>query len=63
MRTNLVNDDTRMAEALGLTVAMTKREAVELGLRTVVQIKRQERIRRDKGKLKWTDGLERMRVS
>ena len=62
MRTNIVIDDRLMAEALRATGAQTKREAVELGLKTLVQLKKQERLRRYRGKLKWRDDLERMRT-
>jgi Arc/MetJ family transcription regulator len=62
LRTNIVIDDKLMAEALKATGAQTKREVVELGLRTLVQLKRQERIRGFRGKLKWQDDLERMRT-
>ena len=61
MRTNIVIDDELMAEALEATGAKTKREVVELGLRTLVRLKHQERIRGYKGKLKWTGSLDRMR--
>jgi len=63
MRTNIVIDDSLMDEALKLTGAKTKKEAVELGLRTLVQFKRQERIRRYKGKLQWEGDLDQMRDS
>jgi Arc/MetJ family transcription regulator len=63
MRTNIVIDDTLMDEALKLTGAKTKKEAVELGLRTIVQLKRQERIKRYKGRLKWEGDLDQMRDS
>ena len=62
MRTNIVIDDALMEEALELTGAKTKREAVELGLRTLVRIRRQERIKRYKGKLPWDGDLEQMRT-
>lgn len=62
MRTNIVIDDKLMAEALKATGARTKREAVELGLRALVQLKKQERIRGFRGKLHWRDDLERMRT-
>ncbi len=62
MRTNILIDDTLMNEALKLTGVSTKKEAVELGLRTLVQLKRQERIKRYKGKLEWEGDLERMRI-
>ncbi len=63
MRTNIVIDDALMKEAIRLTGLKTKKETVELGLRTLVQIKRQERIRRYKGKLKWEGDLDQMRKS
>jgi len=62
MRTNIVIDDKLMAAAIRATGAKTKREAVELGLKTLVRLKKQERIRGMRGKLKWQDDLERMRV-
>ena len=62
MRTNIVIDDKLMAEALEITGARTKREVVELGLRTLIQLKRQERIRGFRGRLRWTGDLERMRT-
>ena len=43
------------------TGARTKREAVELGLRALVRLKKQEEFRGFRGKLKWHDDLERMR--
>jgi len=62
MRTNIVIDDNLMAEALKVTGARSKREVVELGLKTLVQLKRQERIRGLRGKLRWTGDLEAMRT-
>ncbi|MBP9593509.1 MAG: type II toxin-antitoxin system VapB family antitoxin [Steroidobacteraceae bacterium] len=61
MRTNIVIDDHLIAEAMKLCGARTKREAVEDSLRLMVQLKRQERIRRARGKLKWTGDLDAMR--
>lgn len=63
MRTNIVIDNQLMKEALKLTGAKTKKDAVELGLRTLVRLKRQERIKRYKGKLKWEGNLEQMRAT
>jgi Arc/MetJ family transcription regulator len=62
MRTNIVIDDELMNEALRLTGFKTKREAVELGLRTVVRLRQQEQIRRFRGKLKWQGDLDAMRT-
>ena len=62
MRTNIVIDDKLMAEALKATGARTKKEAVELGLKTLIRLKRQERIRGYRGKLRWAGDLEKMRA-
>ena len=45
MRTNIVIDDKLMADALQLTGLKTKREAVELGLKTLIKLKKQEGIK------------------
>jgi Arc/MetJ family transcription regulator len=61
MRTNIVIDDKLMAAALKVSGARTKREAVELGLRTLLQLGRQAEVRRLRGKIRWDGDLERMR--
>ena len=61
MRTNIDIDDQLLKAAMAATGARTKREAVELGLATLVRLKQQERIRGYRGKLRWKDDLERMR--
>ena len=62
MRTNIVIDDKLMKETLRLTGLKTKREAVELGLRTLVRLRQQEEIRQFRGKLAWQGDLEAMRT-
>jgi Arc/MetJ family transcription regulator len=62
MRTNIVIDDKLMKETLRLTGLRTKREAVELGLRTIVRLRKQEAIRKHRGKLKWQGDLDAMRT-
>ncbi len=62
MRTNIVIDDKLMAEAIKVTGASTKKEAVELGLKALVQLKKQEAIRGMRRKLKCRDDLDRMRL-
>jgi Arc/MetJ family transcription regulator len=62
MRTNIVIDDQLMNDALRATGLKTKREAVELGLRTLLQLRRQEEIRRFRGKLDWQGDLDAMRT-
>jgi Arc/MetJ family transcription regulator len=62
MRTNIVIDDTLMADALKASGVRTKREAVELGLRALIRIRRQEQIRHFRGKLAWDGDLDAMRL-
>jgi Arc/MetJ family transcription regulator len=62
MRTNIVIDDQLMQDTLRATGLKTKREAVELGLRTVLRLRKQEAIRRFRGKLPWTGDLDALRI-
>lgn len=62
MRTNIDIDDKLMKDALRATGLKTKREAVELGLRTLVQLSRQSDIKRFRGKLNWVGNLDAMRT-
>ena len=62
MRTNIEIDDKLMKDALRVTGARTKKEAVELGLRTLIQLRAQEKIRQLRGKITWEGDLEAMRT-
>jgi Arc/MetJ family transcription regulator len=62
VRTNIVIDDKLMKETLRLTGLRTKREVVELGLRTIVRLGKQEEIRKFRGRLKWLGDLDAMRT-
>jgi Arc/MetJ family transcription regulator len=62
MRTNIDIDDELMAAALAATGVKTKREAVELGLKTVIRLNQQEKIRQFRGKLHWEGDLDEMRT-
>jgi Arc/MetJ family transcription regulator len=61
MRTNIVIDDKLMQSTLRATGLKTKREAVELGLQTLLRLRRQAAIRRLRGKLVWQGDLDAMR--
>lgn len=63
MRANSEIDDKLMQEALRATGAKTKREAVELGLRTLLQLRAQEKARDLKGKITWEGDLNAMRTN
>jgi Arc/MetJ family transcription regulator len=62
MRTNIEIDDKLMKDALKATGVKTQREVVELGLRTLVQLRAQEEVRRLKGKITWEGDLSAMRT-
>ena len=61
MRTNIVIDDDLMANALKMTGLRTKREVVELGLKTLIKLKKQEQIKQFRGKLPWRGDLDELR--
>lgn len=62
MRTNIVIDDKLMKDAIRATGAKTKREVVERGLKTLVDLRKQERARQLRGKIKWEGDLDEMRA-
>jgi Arc/MetJ family transcription regulator len=62
VRTNIVIDDALMAATLRATGLKTKREAVELGLRTLVRLRRQAGLRRLRGRVAWQGDLDAMRL-
>ena len=61
MRTNIVIDDELMRKALKASGAKTKREAVEMGLKTLLQLSRQVEIRKLRGAVQWVGDLNAMR--
>lgn len=61
MRTNIEIDDKLMKDALNATGLKTKKETVELGLKTLVKLKKQEGIKRFRGKLAWSGDLDEAR--
>ena len=62
MRTNVVIDDELMKSALKASGIKTKKDAIEEGLRLLIRIKGQEKIRGFRGKLQWTGDLDEMRL-
>ena len=62
MRTNVVIDDDLMASALRVSGLRTKKDAIEEGLKLLVQVKSQKEIRGFRGKIKWTGSLDEMRL-
>ena len=62
MRTNIVVDDDLMAEAMKLCDIKTKKGVIDQALNLLVQVKKQEKIRKLRGKLHWEGDLEKLRV-
>ena len=62
MRTNIVIDDKLMKDTLHATGLKTKREVVELGLKTLLRLGKQKELRTLRGKLYWEGDLEAMRL-
>ena len=62
MRTNVVIDDQLMKEALAVSGYRTKRAAIEAGLRLLVKLGGQMKVRNFRGKLKWSGDLDKMRT-
>lgn len=61
MRTNVVIDDNLMASVLKASGLTTKKDAIEEGLKLLLQVKRQKDIKRFRGKLNWSGNLDEMR--
>jgi Arc/MetJ family transcription regulator len=53
---------SKSMQALRATGLKTKREAVELGLKTLVRLEQQARIRRYRGRLLWKGNLDAWRA-
>ena len=62
MRTNVVIDDELMNGALRASGLKTKKDAIEAGLKLLVKFKKLSRIRKYRGKLKWSGSLDDMRL-
>lgn len=62
MRTNIIIDDKLMDTALKSTGLKTKKEVVEEGLRTLIKIKNQKKLKSLYGKLHWEGNIEKMRT-
>lgn len=61
MRTNILLDDALVARARELTGIATKRELVEVALRTLIRLEEQAEVRQLRGKLRWEGDLDQLR--
>jgi len=63
MRTNIEIDDKLMNDVMKVTGLKTKKDVVELGLKTLIRLNKQENIRKLRGKLQWNGDLDDMRTN
>jgi len=62
MRTNVVIDDKLMKSALKQSGLKTKKATIEEGLKLLVKFKKQAKLKKYRGKLKWVGDLDKMRT-
>lgn len=62
MRINIVIDDELMNLAIKTSGLSTKKEVVEEGLRLLVKVKKQKRLKMLKGQLTWEGNLDKLRA-
>lgn len=62
MRTNIEIDDRLMRSALRASGFKTKRAVVEEGLKLLIKLRRESKVRDLFGKLHWEGDLERSRL-
>ncbi len=62
MRTNVVLDDNLMNAALKLTGFQTKKKAIEEGLKLLIQVNKQSKVKQYRGKLSWIGDLDETRT-
>ena len=62
MRTNIIIDEALIKDARRATGFKTKKSVVEEGLKVLLRLKRQEKVRAWRGKLRWEGDLDRMRT-
>lgn len=62
MRTTIVIDDTLLEHARQLTGIQNVSELVHVALKILIQIRKQEEVRRLRGKLHWRGNLDKQRA-
>ncbi|MBT9318034.1 type II toxin-antitoxin system VapB family antitoxin [Leptothoe spongobia] len=62
MKTSIEIDDALIADALQTTGLTATDQVIELALKMLIQLKRQEKIKAFRGKLPWEGDLNQMRT-
>ncbi len=63
MITNIVMDEKLIDDAIQATGLKTQQEVIELGLKILIRLKQQEKIKAYRGNLKWEGDLDEMRTN
>jgi len=62
MRTNIVIEDSLIRKAMTASGLVTKKAAVEAGLRLLIQVHAQKDVRKLRGKVAWEGDLNSLRT-
>lgn len=62
MRTNIVIEDSLIRKAMTASGLVTKKAAVEAGLRLLIQVHAQKDVRKLRGRVTWEGDLDGMRT-
>jgi Arc/MetJ family transcription regulator len=63
MKTDFFIDEKLIDEAIQVTGLKTKQEVIELGLKTLIKLKQQEKIKAYRGNLQWEGNLDENRTN
>jgi hypothetical protein len=63
MKEDFIINEKLIEEAINITGFQNKQEVIELGLKTLIKLKQQEKIKNYRGKLKWEGNLEGIRTN
>jgi Arc/MetJ family transcription regulator len=61
MRTNVVLNDSLVERAKKITGLKTKKDVIHEGLRTLIRLHQQSKVRSLRGKLRWEGNLKKLR--
>jgi Arc/MetJ family transcription regulator len=63
MKSDFLIDEKLIDEAIQVTGLKTKQEVIELGLKTLIKLKQQEKIKAYRGNLQWEGSLDEIRTN
>jgi Arc/MetJ family transcription regulator len=63
MKSDFFIDKKLIDEAIQVTGLKTKQEVIELGLKTLIKLKQQQKIKAYRGNLQWSSNLDEIRTN